>query len=508
MPYKRYVSTVLVNGHPYLGEERARRKKARPAAARVVLMKFDKPYKPHISNLEVTASLEELCRSRNWAPPEYSTDRCSGYECSIGSLVDRFRSQEPQLGLMVQYDGEHLKGSQWEVICSVAVGKAPRQFIGTASSKQGAKELAADKAYEWLTEQLRDSVSAYTSLSFADASSKRSATEVDSRCIEVLRQVCHNLLEPLQDDVLAAILMTRPGCNAEIICIGSGTGFINHENLVKDGEAIFDCHAEVLARRGLEAFLFSQVESASKGALSIVHKVGEKFHLNEGVHFHLFVNKVPCGDACIPLNAKDAGRLRYRKEDGEGNLLNPKDNLHYKICCSAKIALWNVVGLQGALLAQLLGGPVYLNTIIVKGVEDGHACRATLERAFFDRLQGVRGLPLGYSVNKPAIVVLPSSAGAKGGSGRSRHLAVCWAAGCEKEELIETATGIRKKGNLDVSKRGFANRWASLVPRDKGKVFQEVKRDAGNYQRAKQKFEDCFLHEWIHKSPTYDSFVI
>ena len=516
MPYKRYVSTVLVGGSSYVGEERARIKRAKPSAARVALKAFSKPYTTRVSNVQVTTSLEELCRSKNWAPPKYTT-KCSsdpakvlgaylahslranwvhsGYGDNTGSL-ERVRSQVPQLGLMDRYDVGHQKGSQSEMAYSVTVGEASQQLSGSGRSEQDAKKHA------------------YTTLSCFDAPSERSATEVDSRCTEILRQVCRILLlEPSEDDVMAAILMTRPGYNAEIICIGSGTGFINHENLVKDGEAIFDCHAEVLARRGLEAFLFNQVESASKGALSIVHKDGEKFHLKKGVHFHLFVNKVPCGDACIPLNAKDAGRLRYRKEDGEGNLLKPKDNhRHYKICCSAKIALWNVVGLQGALLAQRLGGPVYLSTIIVKGVEDGcregQVCKGTLERAFFGRLQGLQGLPPGYSVNVPTVVVLPSDAGAMGGSGRSRHLAVCWAAGCEKEELIETTTGIRKKGDLDVSKRGFANCWASLVPRDKGKVFQKVKRDAGNYQRAKQKFEDCLLQEWIHKSPEYDSFVI
>ena len=524
MSYKRYVATVLVDGHSYVGEKRARRSRAGPAAAREALKVFGKPYKSHVSNLEVTASLKEFCMFKNWEPPEYTTERCrdldglgahslnSGHEGSIGSL-ERLWSQEPQLGLMVRYDGGELKGSQWEVICSITLGEASRQFTGTATSKHGAKELAAHKAYEWLSEQLRGSVSAHTSLSFADAPIVQIATEVPSRCIEVLRQVCHNLQEPLQGEVMAAILMTRPGHQAKIVCIGSGTGFINQQNLVlKDGQAIFDCHAEVLARRGLQAFLFKQVESASKGdTASIVCKIGENFSLNKGVRFHLFVSKVPCGDACMPMNTKDAGCLRYRRYNGEGNLLKAEGcHLQYKICCSAKIALWNVVGLQGALLAQVLG-PVYLSTIIVQGAEDAHredhACKATLERAFFGRLQNVRDLPPGYRVNRPVVVVLPSVGGANGGSGHSKHLAVCWAAGCEKGEVIETTKGLRKKGDLDVSKRGFANRWVSLYPDDKRKTFRAVKRNAGDYQRAKQEVEAC-LPGWIHKSPEYDSFNI
>ena len=522
MPYRRYVSTVLFDGCSYLGEERARRKKAEPAAAREALKKFGKPYKTHISNLEVTASLEELCLSKKWVELKYTTERCrdsdglSTYSLNNSGSLERLRSLEPQLGLVIHYSSGELKGCQWEIDCSIsALGKASKQFTGSASSKQEAKELAACKAYEWLSEQLRGNVSAYTSLRFADAPSRQNAGEIDSKVMDALRQVCHNLLEPLQKDVLAAILMTCPGQKAEIVCLGSGTGFIKHQNLVNDGNAVFDCHAEVLARRGLQAFLYKQIERASKGIESLVRKDGRTFHLREGVSFHLFVSKVPCGDACIPLRGqdKDAGRLRYRKEDGEGNMLKPEaDHTHYKVCCSAKIALWNVVGLQGALLARCLGGPVYLSTIIVQGAEDGsqegRVCKATLERAFFGRLQGVQDLPRGYSVKKPAIVVLPSNAGARGGSVNSRHLALCWAAGCEKEELIETTTGLRKKGELDVSKRGFADQWASLFPEDKRKSFREVKQAAVEYQRAKEIVEACLKNKWIHKSHDCDSFRV
>ena len=484
------------------------------------------------SNAEVLQALARFSESRGFGEPEYKLyfgstipDEVLGASSSpnsdseggnsIAALDDvskTFQSQEPQLDLVVSYNDGQQKESQWEVVCSVTLGIASKQFAGTSTSKQGAKELAAHKAYKWLSEQLQGSISAHTSLSFADAPSVQNAAEVVSRSMEALRQVCHNLLEPLQDDVMAAILMTHPEGRAEIVCIGSGTGFINHEHLVNDGRAVFDCHAEVLARRGLQAFLFKQVESASKDAPSIVRKKGGKFHLREGVGFHLFINKVPCGDAGIITSAEHVGHLRYRKEDGEGDLLKHDGNfLQYKICCSAKIALWNVVGLQGALLAQVLASPVYLSTIIVQGAEDGHRkdriCKATLERAFFGRLQNVQGLPPGYRVNRPDIVVLPSDSGAKGGSGHSKHLAVCWAAGCEKGELIETTTGLMKKGDLDVSKRGFANQWASLYPDDKGKPFWAVKRNAGDYQIAKQAVEAC-LPGWIHKSPEYDSFTI
>ena len=549
-------STVKVCGKQFTGEGRARKKGAMFAAARAALQALGQPFSPrHLSNKQAQEALARYCQKTKSAQPIYSTENCMytpqnsggggrwkpvqrslvcavvkvgvdrftgegtyGVGNSISTLDDVmkvFQSEEPQLELVVAYSDGKQKRYQWEVVCSVALdGKVSKQFIGTASSKQGAKERAAHMAYEWLCKQLQGSVSAHTSLSFADAPSEQNAGEIDSKVIEALRQVCHNVMKPLQDNVLAAILMTRPRQKAEIVCIASGTGFINHQNLVEDGNAVFDCHAEVLVRRGLQAYLYKQIERASKGDQSLVYEDRMKFHLREGVSFHLFVSKVPCGDACIPLHGEDAGHLRYRKEDGEGNVLSePKaDHTHYKVCCSAKIALWNVVGLQGALLARCLGGPVYLSTIIVQGAEDGSqedsVCQATLKRAFFGRLQGMQDLPRGYSVKKPAIVVLPSNAGARGGNDHSKHVALCWAAGCEKEELIDTTTGLRKNGALDVSKRGFANQWASLFPEDKGKSFRDVKQAAVEYQRAKREVEACFADKWIHKSRDCDSFRI
>ena len=528
-------AVVKIGVERFAGEGTYGVENAKAAAARCALKQKGQPA-DMVSNGNIFLALARFSESQGFSEPEYdlyygstvpnealrassspSTDSEGGNSVStLDDVTKVFQSGEPQLGLGVVYSDGKQQGYQREVVCSVALGgKVSKQFIGRASSKQDAKELAAHMAYEWLCKQLQGSVSAHTSLSFADAPGKQNAGEIDSKVIEALRQVCHNVMKPLQDNVLAAILMTRPRQKAEIVCIASGTGFINHRNLVEDGNAVFDCHAEVLVRRGLQAYLYKQIERASKGDQSLVYKDRMKFHLQEGVSFHLFVSKVPCGDACIPLRGqdKDAGRLRYRKEDGEGNMLKPEaDHTHYKVCCSAKIALWNVVGLQGALLARCLGDPVYLSTIIVQGAEDGSqeggVCKATLERALFGRLQGVQDLPRGYSVKKPAIVVLPSNAGARGGNDHSKHLAVCWTAGCEKEELIDTTTGLRKNGELDVSKRGFANQWASLFPEDKGKSFREVKQAAVEYQRAKEIIEACFADEWIHKSRDCDSFRI
>ena len=512
-----YYAEVTIGAERFSGDATYGTEPAMVAAARVALE--EKGQSLGLSSRASSDPIEALvrfCKSQGLSEPDYSlsfgrnevlgeslldsphTDWIS----TLDNVLKRFQSQESELGLEVNYhdDGQMTgPGFDWIVGCSVGIRRrgTSKRFIGTGTTKQKAKEVAAKDAYEWLSKRLHRDVSDYTVLS------ELNAAEIHLACQNALRQVCHNLVEPMHDEVFAAILITHSGGRDEIVSIGSGTGF-NYRH-IKNEEAVLDCHAEVLAHRGLETFLFNQIETAQddKCILQLSEIAGKgKYQVKEGVHFHLFVNKAPCGDAFVPLKGKHAGRLRYRKDDGEGNVLEVplgKENQH-KVCCSAKIALWNVVGLQGALLANLLTHPIYLRTIFVKGADNGEkegtVCEASLKRAFFGRLQGLRDLPDGYKVNEPAIVVLPSDGVASGGSDSQKHTAFCWAAGCMKEEMIETTSGRREKGDLDVSRRSFARMWASLFPHDERK-YQEVKLAADKYQKAKKKCKEYFGSKWI-----------
>ena len=266
----------------------------------------------------------------------------------------------------------------------------------------------------------------------------------------MLRKLRHDLEVPAvtNDDVRAAILMTQSGLEpAKIIAIASGT---KHRCYTADESVVSDCHAEMLVRRCLISFLFKQLEIETPS--SIFTKSGEKYSLKEQVHFHLFVNKIPCGDACIQLGSKKESRLRFRKIAGEGNVLNTEGDLsNFKMCCSEKIALWNVVGVQGAHLSQFLNRPVYLSTILVKGLLHLDQ-EAQLKRAFYGRLKemDLKNLPSGYGLNEPVIV---------GVVGETVHAtnkqALCWVDG--KGELINGSDGTRAKGILDISKQGIRN---------------------------------------------------
>ncbi|CAL1289812.1 unnamed protein product [Larinioides sclopetarius] len=184
----------------------------------------------------------------------------------------------------------------------------------------------------------------------------------------------------------------------------------------------------------------------------------KNFSLKPGIAFHLFVSHVPCGDAAIfPKNSENeenSGELIHSdneenppkklKLDITNDLSNSKNKSSYGVhdiyrtgakcvdgdiqdpkmpgkdfhvigalrtkpgrgdptwsmSCSDKIALWNVCGIQGALLSSLLAAPIYLSSIIFgKCPFDEKA----VQRAVIERISDVTCLPPQYCINKPLI---------------------------------------------------------------------------------------------------------
>jgi double stranded RNA-specific editase B len=63
--------------------------------------------------------------------------------------------------------------------------------------------------------------------------------------------------------VMAGIVMTRDAdvsSTGEVICVSSGTKCINGEQLSLEGCVINDSHAEIVTRRCMVVFLYSQLQ--------------------------------------------------------------------------------------------------------------------------------------------------------------------------------------------------------------------------------------------------------
>ena len=394
--------------------------------------------------------------------------------------------------------------------CSIELQNSNKKVFVNIS-----KEEAAHEAYQWIVSQFTKKMCevADIKVDFIPDYYNR----VQEQCFTAAKQLCYNHLEPLhKDDVIAAIIMTQPGKTAKIVSIGIGNGFIHWKNIVEDGTAIIDSHAEVLARRGFEAFLMKAISDKDQ----IVQKRKERYmySLKEGVEFHLFVSKVPCGNATLPTQSEDR-QLRYRKEasqighgilDIETSQRENSDKLHL-MCCSAKIALWNVVGIQGALLSRVLEKPIYLSTIIVRGGNE-----ASLKRAFCDRISGIGNLQGAYKVNEPKIISLPETVlkvAVKDTAAKGKY-AFSWNSGTEGDEdfggMSDTTTGKVLDGDICITKKNLLKSWNEIRPNyDK---YGNSKKYATSYMSVKEIFRKYCLEKrlgkWIAIPKEVDQFSL
>uniref|UniRef100_A0A3B3U139 Adenosine deaminase RNA specific B2 (inactive) n=1 Tax=Poecilia latipinna TaxID=48699 RepID=A0A3B3U139_9TELE len=251
--------------------------------------------------------------------------------------------------------------------------------------------------------------------------------------------------------VLAGIVMTRGFDlgSAQVVSLATGTKCLDSDRLKEDGWTLRDCHAEVLSRRALVRFFYSQLE------LLLWSNQFSSCHERTGIRFHMYVSLSPCGDARLNFSVfhrRFRCHLRMKVNGGEGTLplVSTRTNqkwagvsLGQHVCmasmsCTDKIAKWSVVGLQGALLSHLVE-PIYLHSLTVGRLSHtGH-----LGRAVTRRLARVKHLPSLYRRQQLSTEVCPA--------GRTGDVCVNWSFGERTLEEINISTG-RSKDSGSVSR--------------------------------------------------------
>uniref|UniRef100_G1SL91 Adenosine deaminase RNA specific B2 (inactive) n=1 Tax=Oryctolagus cuniculus TaxID=9986 RepID=G1SL91_RABIT len=348
---------------------------------------------------------------------------------------------------------------------------------------------------------------------------------------------------------LAGIVMTKglDARQAQVIVLSSGTKCISGEHINDQGLVVNDCHAEIVARRAFLHFLYAQLElhlskrrEDSERSIFVRLKEGG-YRLRDNILFHLYVSTSPCGDARLnspyeittDLNSskhivrKFRGHLRTKIESGEGTVpvrspsaVQTWDGVLLgeqlvTMSCTDKIARWNVLGLQGALLCHFIE-PVYLHSIVVGSLHHtGH-----LSRVMSHRMEDIGQLPTSYRHNRPLLSGVSNAEARQ--PGKSPHFSVNWVVGNADVEIINATTGKRSCGGSSrLCKHVFSARWARLygrlstrIPRhgDTPSMYCEAKLGAHTYQSVKQQmfkaFQKAGLGTWVRKPPEQDQFLL
>ncbi|XP_032362393.1 double-stranded RNA-specific editase 1 isoform X2 [Etheostoma spectabile] len=262
------------------------------------------------------------------------------------------------------------------------------------------------------------------------------ADAISRLVVEKFSELTEDFTAPhAQRKVLAGVVMTTGADvkEAQVICVSTGTKCINGEYMSDRGLALNDCHAEILARRSLVRFLYSQLEhflsdqeEEQQKSIFSQCKHGRGFRLKQNVQFHLYISTSPCGDARIfspheaamedqgdrHPNRKARGQLRTKIESGEGTI--PVGSSHtiqtwdgvlqgerlLTMSCSDKIARWNVLGLQGSLMSYFTEA-VYFSSIILGSLYHADHC----SRAMYQRISEIQDLSQSFSLNRPLLSV-------------------------------------------------------------------------------------------------------
>ncbi|KAI0347503.1 adenosine deaminase/editase [Trametopsis cervina] len=366
---------------------------------------------------------------------------------------------------------------------------------------------------------------------------------------------------PQQFTILAAfVLFNETSGQSKVLSLGTGSKCLPATKLVPGGDAVHDCHAEVLARRGAERFLLEEVcrvRETGDASAWLAEEDDGQFAMREGVNVYLYISTPPCGDASMRFlaasqdaamaslkdsSAPDPSLLSSpvaRGRDGYAlyGVLRTKPgraDSPRTLCmsCSDKIASWTVMGVQGALGARVLR-PVYIDALVVGEVEEGMRgmVKEDCERALSGRLSAldVERLPLGYELRPPAVhftsvpfvhskVVLTITLGE---AISSCNEALCWIADSPRnpEVLINgIRRGVPPKHRWNPKFRPLLSKVSLFALHERmlstlavrNITYLEAKQSVIHYQTAKDvlRGDDAPFAGWIKTGSSWEEFDV
>ncbi|BFG00956.1 double-stranded RNA-specific editase Adar [Drosophila madeirensis] len=546
-----FTISVEVDGQKYMGQGRSK-KVARIEAAATALRSF--------IQFKDGAVLSPLKPSGNL---DFTSDEHLENDVSKSAITVDGQKKVPDKGPVmllyelfndVNFECINIDSAQNNCRFKMTVTINEKKFDGTGPSKKLAKNAAAKAALASLCNISYSPMvvpQKNVPLPIDDKSSSMELPQIHADAIG--RLVLEKFMEVIKGQeaysrrkVLAGIVMTENMnfFEAKVISVSTGTKCVSGEHMSVNGAVLNDSHAEIVSRRCLLKFLYAQLDlqcnqATAYQSIFVRNTDGQyPYKLKSGVHFHLYINTAPCGDARIfsphendtgvdkHPNRKARGQLRTKIESGEGTIpVKSSDGIQtwdgvlqgqrlLTMSCSDKIARWNIVGIQGSLLSSIIE-PVYLHSIVLGSLlHPEHMYRAVCGRIE----KSIQGLPPPYHLNKPRLALVTSAEPRN--QAKAPNFGINWTIGDVELEVVNSLTGRTIGGQVSrITKQAFFDKYGFLMKNLPGILNRSVTTDYGqtkanvkDYQTAKLELFSAFKREdlgsWLKKPIEQDEFVL
>lgn len=444
-------------------------------------------------------------------------------------------------------------------------------FESESTNKKEAKRNAADLALQYVMAQapVRPPVQLPPTVTSVMPVSREANAPTGQPCSfhEQIARNSHEFYLQLQSrvefpqpgrKVIASFTMEDAASEPTIVAVGSGTRCITGDHMSLGGLVVNDSHAEVVARRSLMRFFYRQLAAYFQGKQDTIFTQSENPSLvktKDHLKFHLYISTAPCGDGAQfsrgdeinreppsdgshkpTMQSKVQGVLRTKMEGGEGTIpigdAQPQtwDGILHggrlrTMSCSDKVARWNVLGLQGALLSHFME-PVYMSSLTLGSLHHhGHLSRAVCCR--FGELQ--ESLPPPFHTNHPFLGRVQGGDDMKRHTEKTSTYSLNWALGDDKGELNDGGIGkpvlppgVPKSELSSISSRickaSLYSQFVSLCKMKnrtdllENKSYKDAKELATSFQQAKQSLyqlcEKKGYGRWMRKPVEQEQFDI